>query len=1691
MTSLREHIFGYLAVIAILLGSLMLPMSVAYAQLGTRVVNTANVSYDDGGTTLTLTTNDAEFTIEAERTPSTIEFFRFAPGAPDALTTVINGSMFSPNGELNGPFVDVGPPVSVNGLLLDLSGSVELAPAQSYLAGELFFVRVTDPGQNGDPNSVETVVITVAVGSGDSIVLQLFESGPDTGEFYAYIPSTRDSTPVNDETLSVPAQENLTATYVDAFDSTEVSIDTAIIEPFGRVFDSGTGEPVDGAIVTIIDVATGLPATLLGVDGVSTFPSTVVSGGTAIDSGGLQYPLEAGEFLFPILPPGTYRLEIEPPAGFIFASSFAAEAFATLNGGPFTIGDGSFGDPFAQLVLGPLNFDVPLDTAGELIVTKEAETQVVAAGDSIGYTIRTENRDVVPLLLRVRDILPRGFRYRPGTARLDGVRIDDPVVAADGRTLDFTGDIVRPGEAASLTYVALATAGVRLGEAVNEAFATNSAGLPISNRAEAAVTVREDLLRSRLTIIGRVAEAACTPGEEWVRKTDDGIGVEGVRLYLETGDYVVTDQDGLYHFENVEPGTHVVQVDTETLPSGYTAVICEENSRYAGSAISKFVDATGGTIWRANFYLEQDGSAVAESVLDAFDDQTEYLDYGQAWLDNQTSEVEWVYPDTTRTPSSPSINIGIKHAAFDRVRLSLNGERVKGLNFAGTDNSADREAEISRWRGVDIAAGRNVFVATVEDQTGNVKTTLTKEIWFVSEVELAGLVDDRSKLVADGRTNPSIAVRLTDAAGRPVHAGRQVQITVGAPYTLKNTNLFEENSPITAEFSNLSAVTVGPDGVALVELTPTLETGRARISVTLDNGQYEEIDAYLTPEKRDWILVGLAEGSLGLERLDGPGPINADDLLNDGRLAFFAKGVIKGDWLLTLAVDTAKRRGNADGDLFGGEIDPNAFYTLYGDRTFQDKEAESRYPLYVKLERNTFQALFGDFDTDFSDTQLARYNRRLSGFKTLYEGENVSFSAFAAETNQGFNRQEIAADGTSGPFVLNNAPLVRNSERIFVETRDRFRADQIVNELPLTRYVDYDIDFDTGEVIFRRPINAVDAGFNPNVIVAEFETSAAVERNITAGGRVSARAFNDRVEVGATYIREEGDDNVADAVSQLAGVDITAHLDRYTEVHAEYARTNRDAAAQADSGETDADALLIEVIRRQEALTVTGYYREDEAGFGLGQQSSATGGVRRFGAAVTAEIGRASKSAAQTGASHYVDGEVYREESLENGNRRTIAEAAVRREGPLLGASLGFRTVTENLDLDSNGPRRSHLLTSSLRKTFDRFGLTLSAAHEQPLGGESDESTLFPQRTILGADKSIGNKATLNLRHEILDGANASGQNSTVGITVKPWTGGEVRASTDFITQDSGRRLSATVGVDQTLRLSENWTAGLGVSRRARINGGDFVLDVVPDDALSPLETAPESPLTLDQSFTSVYTGLGYRNEKTAASTRFEIRDSAVGTRYTGVIGGAREATEDLSFALAGRIERNLADELSNTLGLDARLGLAWRPRGKGTVIFNRFDAAYDETTGQSEVWKVVNNFGINTVVGERLQVAGFYGFKYSEAEFFGDRFNEVTQLVGGEVRFDVTKRLDLGLSGSALISQNGQTDYQIGPSVGYSPVENTWISLGWNIEGFRDDDFEAAEFTRDGPFIKLRVKFDQHSARNLLDRISPGGPNR
>ncbi len=97
--------------------------------------------------------------------------------------------------------------------------------------------------------------------------------------------------------------------------------------------------------------------------------------------------------------------------------------------------------------------------------------------------------------------------------------------------------------------------------------------------------------------MGRVVEGDCASPTQQLQ------GVAGVRVYLEDGRYSVTDDEGKYHFEDVAPGSHVVQMDTVTIPDTHQLAGCVGHVRNAGRAYSQFVDVRGGALWRSDFVL--------------------------------------------------------------------------------------------------------------------------------------------------------------------------------------------------------------------------------------------------------------------------------------------------------------------------------------------------------------------------------------------------------------------------------------------------------------------------------------------------------------------------------------------------------------------------------------------------------------------------------------------------------------------------------------------------------------------------------------------------------------------------------------------------------------------------------------------------------------------------------------------------------------------------------------------------------------------------------------------------------------------------------------------------------------------------------------------------------------------------------
>ncbi|HEY6126281.1 MAG TPA: hypothetical protein VIV63_16635, partial [Steroidobacteraceae bacterium] len=564
---------------------------------GTVIRNVGNVAFEaDAGIPRTVLSNEVSLAVQPLPSRASIQLARYEAASQSAFTA---GPTQCRAGNT---FVALDAPAPQGAGQLDPLSPIPMQDTGVAHAGDPIFLRVVDADRNLDGAVVETVDVRVAARStGDSEIVRLSETGPGTGVFVGYI-ATNAAAASSDCSLQVERNTELDATYVDPTDTSDAAQADALVDPFGLIFDSQTGAPIDGARVRLIDNSTGLPATVFGDDGVSRYPSEMVTGQFVTDQSGTQYSLPAGVFRFPLVAPGTYRLEILPPGNYSFPSQRTIADLQTLPGAPYRLQQGSFGQPFVVTLAPAVAVDMPLDPSGEgLVMRKTAGQQIATTGDFVQYTLTLENTSETGTFnaVQVIDRLPAGARFRAGSLRLNGVRIADPVVSADGASFTYLHPAIASGESITLRYVVEYTVAMRgMKDAINTAQAI-APGNVRSNEARALVRMNEELFSQKGFIVGRVFEGACdvTGREE--------TGVQNVRVYLEDGRYGVTDENGHFHFEGLEPGTHTVQLDKLTLPDYLELAPCADRMGHAGRDYSQFAELSPGTLWRSDFVLRQ------------------------------------------------------------------------------------------------------------------------------------------------------------------------------------------------------------------------------------------------------------------------------------------------------------------------------------------------------------------------------------------------------------------------------------------------------------------------------------------------------------------------------------------------------------------------------------------------------------------------------------------------------------------------------------------------------------------------------------------------------------------------------------------------------------------------------------------------------------------------------------------------------------------------------------------------------------------------------------------------------------------------------------------------------------------------------------------------------------------------------
>ena len=260
---------------------------------------------------------------------------------------------------------------------------------------------------------------------------------------------------------------------------------------------------------------------------------------------------------------------------------------------------GAFDDPSnpnRPRVVAPGNtttIGVPGDTNQLLRLTKTADKSAAEPGDVVIYRLLVENLSDVPATpLTVTDNLPRGLEYIEDSVNTAPTPPTLLSFTPAGRQLNFQFDSLAPSSSVQILYAVTLTPDSVRGSGVNVASAS-APGFPTA-QAEFRLTIRPGILSDCGTIIGRVFVDKNFDGEQQRGEP----GVPNAVVYLDDGNRIIADPDGLFSMANVVSGNRVGVIDLSSLP-GYT--LAPNPYRLENNSQSRLVRLEPGGLARMNF----------------------------------------------------------------------------------------------------------------------------------------------------------------------------------------------------------------------------------------------------------------------------------------------------------------------------------------------------------------------------------------------------------------------------------------------------------------------------------------------------------------------------------------------------------------------------------------------------------------------------------------------------------------------------------------------------------------------------------------------------------------------------------------------------------------------------------------------------------------------------------------------------------------------------------------------------------------------------------------------------------------------------------------------------------------------------------------------------------------------------------
>jgi hypothetical protein len=901
-------------------------------------------------------------------------------------------------------------------------------------------------------------------------------------------------------------------------------------------------------------------------------------------------------------------------------------------------------------------------------------------------------------------------------------------------------------------------------------------------------------------------------------------------------------------------------------------------------------------------------------------------------------------PTTNSIVDIPAATVIVQYLGSSPIELKVNGQLVDNKSIGRTETDTKTNIVTQTWYGVSLNSGENNIIA--QDSQGNTAVSKVQVRGVPTKVQLT---TKESRVPADGRSLVTVEGQLLDENGNNSkrdgvvtlyttagefagvdkdrdQPGFQVPVIQGYFSAPLRSSLTAQSVQIRASIISLEATT---QVQFETNLRSSITTGLVDLRVgARGTDYYRSFTEFLPPDRNNNTEV----------RLRGQG---------------FGTGRI-GDWSITSALNSDRPLNkvcNTSDRLFRDTSSTQScedLYPVYGDTSKVEALTPSRDSVYVKLESSAGVAgstpnslLWGDYNTtEFANRsqQFTTTSRNLHGAKLNYNVGNLLVSGFYGDNLQGFQRDNIAPDGTSGTYFLSQRLLLGGTESLSVETEEIERPGTVVKVESLARGLDYEIDYDRGTVLLRSPLLRTAVGDNGNLLVrrliATYQYASGSSSNIF-GSRAQFnfnRNSGQESWLAGSYTKET--QGIRDF--SIFGADALISLGNSSNVIAEYARSTNNAGL---GGSVDGSAFRLEgQFKFSDSTQSRAYLRSSEAGFSNNATTSFVPGQTRYGADLTTRIGsntslrlqadreenRGTPPIAITGLTNFLTPSIPVTGQVDN-DLTTLTAGIQQRFANNATVDLDYvnRSRQDRLAvLPSQADVSSHQIRTRVGIPLGN-NLTLRGQNEINLSNQQD--VVYPNRTALGIDWAVYPGINLRLSQNYISSAQFGDSNytsldfdSTYNLTNSTKVIGRYSLSPFQSIGSVG--LQQGFVLSPGLKLDLNYERVIGGITNVTGAGQQFAQPVASGQTASSLTTTGGDTYGIGFNYTD--------NANFQANARYELRStnisssSLISAGATGKIGS--DLTALFRYQQSGAANQLLRDApLGDTVNL--KLGLALR----------------------------------------------------------------------------------------------------------------------------------------------------------------------